>query len=81
MKRMIFFLQIFDYIKTRKNLAQKFVVSLIPALAILIYALFFNVRNGIDISQVFTNFVSVQVFNERPDLFLDYHIHKKTPPI
>lgn len=61
MKRMIFFLPIFDYIKTRKNLAQKFLVALIPALAIIIYALFFNVRGGIDISEVFTNFVSVQI--------------------
>jgi hypothetical protein len=58
---MLLFLPIFDYLKTRRNLAKKILISLIPALIVIIYALFFNVRNGINISEVFMNFVSVQI--------------------
>ena len=57
----IMLLPVCDYFKTRKRIPQKILVSLIPALLVLAYSLFFNVRQGIDIAEVFANFVNVQI--------------------
>lgn len=55
------FLPIKDYIKTRRDLWQKFIISAIPAVIALIYSYVFNLRSNIDISKVFSDFVNVQI--------------------
>lgn len=57
----LLFIPIFDYLRTRKRIAVRLLLTAIPALLILAYGLFFNVRQGIDISSVFSNFVNVQI--------------------
>ena len=50
-----------DYFKTRKRISLKLILSAIPALALLLYALLFDVKPGIDITVVFSDFVNVQI--------------------
>jgi hypothetical protein len=57
----IILLPVLDYFKTRKRIPKKLLVSLIPALLVLTYSLLFDARRGIDIAEVFANFVNVQI--------------------
>lgn len=61
MRKIILFLPVTDYLKTRRKLVQKFIISAIPAIIALIYSLVFNMRNSIDIAQVFNSFVNLQI--------------------
>lgn len=61
MKQGFVFLPIFDYIKTRKRLWKKFLFPLIVAIIILVFAFVFDVKEGLDIESVFSDFVNVQI--------------------
>lgn len=55
------FLPVVDYLVTRKKLLLKFSISAFPAIIALIYSMICNMRNNIDIAQVFSSFVNVQI--------------------
>jgi len=61
MKQGFVFLPIFDYIKTRKRLWKKFLFPLFVAIGILVFAFVFDVKGGLNIESVFSNFVNIQI--------------------
>ena len=61
MRKIILLLPVTDYLKTRRKLVIKFIISAIPAIIALIYSLVFNMRNSVDIAQVFNGFVNLQI--------------------
>lgn len=57
----IFIVPVSDYVRTRKRLWLSYLVAIFPALVVLIYALLFNAREGINIADEFDSFVNIQI--------------------
>lgn len=55
------FLPLSDYFYSRKRLSFKYALAGIPAIVALGYTLIFNVSDGVDIVDVFTSFINVQI--------------------
>ncbi len=56
-----FTIPIMDYFKTRRNLRNKFIIAVIPAALSLFFAHFLQVNKGVDICELFSNFIDVQI--------------------
>ncbi|MCL2841664.1 MAG: hypothetical protein FWE05_12945 [Defluviitaleaceae bacterium] len=61
MKHPLIMAATFHYYKTRKNLWLKFLIAVIPALAVGIILNCISFRQGIDFGEVFEGFVNVQI--------------------
>ncbi len=61
MKHIFILLPITDYLKTRKHLWRKFSFSLLMAIIILLFSLFLNVKDGVNIESAFSDFVNIQI--------------------
>lgn len=69
MKTLFIFLPIRDYIKTRRKLWRQYLIPLATGFFVLIGAFALDVRDGIDIETVFSDFVGIQI-RIRDNLYL-----------
>ncbi len=61
MKTLFIFLPIRDYIKTRRKLWRQYLIPSTAGIFVLIGAFDMDVRDGIDIEAVFSDFVGIQI--------------------
>ena len=61
MKTLFIFLPIRDYIKTRRKLWRQYLIPLATGIFVLIGAFAIDVRDGVDIEAVFSDFVGIQI--------------------
>ena len=59
--KIVTLLPISDYFKSRKKLYYKFIIPIILSLSVLIFSFIYNVREDINISDFFSEFVSIQI--------------------
>lgn len=61
MKTLFIFLPIRDYIKTRRKLWRQYLIPLATGIIVLIGAFAIDVRDGVDIEAIFSDFVGIQI--------------------
>ena len=61
MKTLFIFLPIRDYIKTRRKLWRQYLIPLAAGIIVVIGAFAIDVRDGIDIEAIFSDFVGIQI--------------------
>ena len=61
MKTLFIFLPIRDYIKTRRKLWRQYLIPLAAGIFVLIGAFAIDVRDGVDIEAIFSDFVGIQI--------------------
>lgn len=54
-------LPIKDYFQTRRRLWQQYIMPLLLSAIVIVYAVIFDIKEGVDIEAVFSNFVNVQI--------------------
>ena len=55
------FLPIKDYLKTRRKLWKQVVLPCLASFFVLIFSYIYDVKNGVDIEKVFSDFVNIQI--------------------
>lgn len=59
--RRIVHLPIFDYLRTRKRAWVPLVIAAFPAVSALIYAIVFDLRTDVNVCELFSSFVDIQI--------------------